>query len=235
MKIYVAGPMRGYPQFNFPAFDEAAEYLRSIGHEVFSPADHDRSTYGEDFGKHVDSGLDEDAPEFDLRAALADDTNWIARHADGVAVLDGWEKSSGARAEVALAHALGLDVGHWTIEWWRDGTYPSDLIRPQNLVTAPLVARPLRARVLEEAARLITGDRNKSYGSPTQNFQNTADLWSVQFGHLLKDGERFTASHVAQAMSLLKLARMIAGAKLDNWTDLAGYAGCGAECDEVES
>lgn len=94
---------------------------------------------------------------------------------------------------------------------------------------------PLRAQVLDEAKALITGDRNKSYGSPIQNFQNTADLWSVQFGHLLRKGERFTPSHVAQAMVLLKMARMIAGKKQDNWTDVVGYAGCGAECDEAES
>lgn len=90
---------------------------------------------------------------------------------------------------------------------------------------------PYRAQVLEEARQLITGDRNKSYGSPTQNFQNTADLWTVQFQHKLKDGERFTASDIAQAQILLKMARMIAGPKRDHWVDVAGYAGCGAETE----
>lgn len=92
---------------------------------------------------------------------------------------------------------------------------------------------PLRARVLDEAKALITGDRNKSYGSPVQNFQNTADMWNVQFRHKLKTNAVFTPSDVAQAMVLLKMARMIAGKKQDNWTDVVGYAGCGAECDEA--
>lgn len=88
-----------------------------------------------------------------------------------------------------------------------------------------------RAKVLQEAESLITGDRNASYGTPTQNFQNTADLLNVQFGHKLK--ERFTATDVAMIMIQLKMARLIASPnKRDNWVDLAGYAACGFETTE---
>lgn len=88
-----------------------------------------------------------------------------------------------------------------------------------------------RAKVLQEAESLITGDRNASYGTPTQNFQNTADLLNVQFGHKLKEG--FTATDVAMIMIQLKMARLIASPnKRDNWVDLAGYAACGFETTE---
>lgn len=108
----------------------------------------------------------------------------------------------------------------------------------KSVLAANLVATPLRApaspreALLTEATQLITGDRNKSYGSPTENFQNTADLWNVQFKHLLKDGAKFTAAHIAQAQIQLKMARMVAQPKRDNYLDVAGYAACGWECEE---
>lgn len=88
-----------------------------------------------------------------------------------------------------------------------------------------------RAELLREAEGLITGDRNQSYGTPTQNFQNIADLWNVQFGHMLAEGHKFTAPHIAQAMAHVKLARMAAQPKRDNYLDLAGYAACGWEAE----
>ena len=36
--IYVAGPMRGYEEFNYPAFYEAERILESIGWDVVNPA-----------------------------------------------------------------------------------------------------------------------------------------------------------------------------------------------------
>lgn len=86
-----------------------------------------------------------------------------------------------------------------------------------------------RADLLREAERLITGDRNETYGTPTQNFTNIADLWNIQFRHLLADGKQFTPADVALALIQVKLARTIAQPKRDNWTDIAGYAACGYE------
>lgn len=110
-RVYVAGPMRGRPGFNFPAFDAAAERLRNLGFEVCNPADRDRQAHGPDVNASPTGDLaDIEHTGFSLREALGFDMDWIARHADAVAVLPGWEASKGAQAEVALARALGLVV-----------------------------------------------------------------------------------------------------------------------------
>lgn len=113
MKIYVAGPMRGIAEFNFPAFHAAAAFLREKGHEVFNPAERDILATGVDISKGNAKGenaLAEVKHGFNLRAALADDLEFVCRHADAVVVLPGWENSLGAQAEVAAGRALGLLV-----------------------------------------------------------------------------------------------------------------------------
>lgn len=102
MKIYIAGPMRGYELFNFPAFDEAAARGRALGHEVRSPADMDREV-GFDPNKGSDfSGNDMDAAiHRDVEAILA---------ADAIALLPGWQKSTGATAEHRIALWAGKQV-----------------------------------------------------------------------------------------------------------------------------
>jgi hypothetical protein len=103
MKLYLAGPMRGIDRSNFPAFHAAAKELRDFGHQVFSPAENDIEYYGESA-----TGDYTDVPEFCLRDALHRDLEWICKHADGIALLRGWETSKGATAENATAVALGL-------------------------------------------------------------------------------------------------------------------------------
>lgn len=93
-----------------------------------------------------------------------------------------------------------------------------------------------RASVLREAEKLITGDRNKTYGPPSQNFQNIATLWNVRLSNKFKDGEEITAAEVAELMVLLKIARNMTELKRDTMIDIAGYAACGweASLDDLE-
>jgi hypothetical protein len=113
MKIYLAGPMRGLPEFNFPAFHAAAKALREQGDEVFSPAERDIERHGTDISKGNTAGDEKTAIKqhgFSLRVALGDDLAWICGHADAIALLPGWQNSKGVAAELATAKALGLQV-----------------------------------------------------------------------------------------------------------------------------
>ena len=113
MKSYLAGPMRGIPEFNFPAFSKATFLLRYLGHEVFSPAEQDNKKHGTDISKGNATGSVQQAAAqhgFNLREALGVDLAWICTHADGIALLPGWRNSKGATAEHAAAVALGLEV-----------------------------------------------------------------------------------------------------------------------------
>lgn len=111
MRLYLAGPMRGIPEFNFPAFYAAAAELRAQGHEVFNPAERDNEHHGTDISKGNATGSEAQAEAqhgFSLRDALAADLAYICTKAEGIALLPGWERSKGVAAELATARALGL-------------------------------------------------------------------------------------------------------------------------------
>ena len=100
--IYVAGPMRGYPRFNVDAFDAAARKLQNAGWRVFNPAQMDR-----------ENGVDHDNPTITdegKRECIRRDLLAIIDHCDAIALMPGWEKSKGVKAELALAEFLDLKV-----------------------------------------------------------------------------------------------------------------------------
>lgn len=81
-----------------------------------------------------------------------------------------------------------------------------------------------RAEILKTAENCVCGQRERDYGSPENNFQAIADLWTAYFH------ADFTATDVAMMMALLKIARIKSGtATEDSFIDLAGYAACGGE------
>jgi nucleoside 2-deoxyribosyltransferase len=95
MTIYIAGPMTGIPDFNYPAFREAETLLKDAGHTCLNPADSELENV---------SG----APmpwTWYMRRALA-----MVITSDGIALLPGWENSPGANLEVTVARALQLPV-----------------------------------------------------------------------------------------------------------------------------
>ena len=86
-----------------------------------------------------------------------------------------------------------------------------------------------RARCLDSAAQIVTGQRNMQYGEPEQNFARIAAIWSVLFGI------EVTTEDVAMALVAVKVARFASksGFQPDTWIDIAGYAACGYEVGEA--
>lgn len=112
MKLYIAGPMRGLPNYNFPMFDWARDHLNLMGIGAISPADHDREL---GFVTEV-AGVVETTDTFDINTVMRWDLAQVAG-ADGILLLPGWEDSSGARHERYVAEACGLRIFHFVASW----------------------------------------------------------------------------------------------------------------------
>lgn len=91
MRLYIAGPMTGLPESNYPAFNAAAARLRALGHTVHNPAENPAPACGTWLGY--------------MRMSLRQIAD-----TDAIVVLPGWADSKGALIEYGLAYDLGLPI-----------------------------------------------------------------------------------------------------------------------------
>lgn len=113
MKAYISGPMRGIDHWNFEAFDGCAAWLRGIGWEVVSPAEHDREVDPDcvdlpqyDHGDEIGQGTFHKLIGWDLMVIADPGPAKI----DAIVLLPGWEPSVGVAHELYVARALGKEV-----------------------------------------------------------------------------------------------------------------------------
>lgn len=88
-RIYLAGPMTGLPELNFPAFHAEAARLRALGYDVVNPAEINLDP----------SATWEDCMRADIRELMT---------CGALALLPGSEGSRGAALELNIADHLGM-------------------------------------------------------------------------------------------------------------------------------
>jgi hypothetical protein len=103
--IYIAGPMSGLPEFNFPAFFAAQRELEAEGWKVFNPAEKDQEKDLDAKAVRTGDAQLAIAKGFDFREAFLWDMTKIIQ-GNGIYMLKGWEQSPGAIAEHRTACAM---------------------------------------------------------------------------------------------------------------------------------
>lgn len=131
MKCYLAGPMTGIPQFNFPAFDRACDDLRSLGYEIISPHEQDSAAVQAAARASLTGALMEGKIAGETWGRiLARDVRLVADEVEGIVFLPGWENSNGA----LLESLVGLLCGKEFIQYELDHL-PKPLLRIEVFIT----------------------------------------------------------------------------------------------------
>ena len=108
--LYIAGPMTGIEEYNWPAFDAVEEALVAVGIETINPAALDR-----------DMELLPDADDFatgqqeggaNLASFLKRDFH-VLTTMEGIVFLEGWEDSTGANCELIVGQMAGMSTWLW--------------------------------------------------------------------------------------------------------------------------
>lgn len=235
--VYIAGPMTGLPEWNFPEFDRVAEELREQGHTVVNPCDFDRErgfnpkTATEFSNEQIREAmvmefagckrLDE---EYSLGGLVFNSPTWLGlADCTDLVLLDGWENSKGAFAEASVALWLGITVWLNKKPLLRDPVFSQDhlinlrrWLREQD--TRCLTETSEKPSVLQEAQEIVE-QRENQHGTFEDCLEDISKVWSTLLGNAV------TGSDVARCMAALKLVRgKQPEYNRDNPLDLCGYA-----------
>lgn len=124
----------------------------------------------------------------------------------------GRKKKSVAASDVKLPPNWGKVPGH-------EGVFPGPKIET----------------VLDEAARITSGPRQRDYDHPSPNHQRIACLWNAYLFIRKEPEGEISPADVATMMILLKIARNVFTPTRDNLVDICGYARCLEQIKERES
>jgi hypothetical protein len=208
MKVYVAGPMTGFPAYNHAAFAEAQARWRAAGHDVVTPFDANSRVWHRHYRRSFDPYTDRcEYGDPLLREMFAEDVATLLS-CDAVAVLPGWERSSGVARELPIALLFKIPI------------HDAATFEVIPLATVIQFVRTDES-ALEEAQRLVHGNRGADYGHPIDDYTRTGRIWGAILG--IPD---IDPRICCLMMAGVKVSREVNKSKRDNRVDLAGYAEC---------
>lgn len=197
-RIYIAGPMRGYPEHNFPAFRDAEARFARVGFDVISPVTIGEALFGND--PSVPGG---EYIRADVRALV---------DCASIALLPGWERSTGARCEAVVARTIGLQ--------FYDATTGQQIDPPARIVCNGGYEVPAGATEdrLDEAAALAIAEVRAAMRKfptwPTDPFHALAvigeefgEVMSGTLQHVYEPHKQVTRAHLrAESVQLAAMA-----------------------------
>ncbi len=144
-RLYLAGPMSGYDEHNFPEFNRVAALLRAEGYEVFNPAENADG----DVRQPRSFYMRKDIP------ALMD--------CDAIAVLPNWQKSRGACLEMWIAIDLDMPIFDCRM---RDGTVSLEPNKKIDIKALPFSHEPdTNRREKQPTDQRATGTSERTQGA----------------------------------------------------------------------
>ena len=252
-RVYLSGPMTGCTDWNAGAFRRVAETLRNEGAAVFSPAE---------LGGGDTSRPRCEYMRADLLALLAATEVQVlpgylhSRGAClevlmacevGIPVLEygvgRTDEASPVHRPSVMARALG-NAWNPPLNEAEDplGAAMADALGTMRVVPPWQEARGGEDAVescLQEAERLVYGDRGAAYGHPAEDYAATGAMWGALLARWAveaaahREGADLSAAplpvpaHLATlCMAAVKLSRECRVPARDNRVDLAGYAEC---------
>ena len=142
-RLYLAGPMSGYAEHNFPEFNRVATLLRAEGYEVFNPAE------------NADGGVRRPRSFYMRRdiPALMD--------CGAIAALPDWQQSRGACLEMWIALDLDMPIFECRM---RRGSVSLEAITTLDIKALPFSHEPdanRRAKQTTDQRATVTAGRTQ--------------------------------------------------------------------------
>ena len=242
VKVYLMAPYEAYHQVR-----DAAERMRAAGIEVVSHW-HDKPyrPYGAATNELLEKEAETDRGEMDN-----------ATHGVAFQIYEKKESRGGWHSEFGYMLAQGKsmcligsrrNVYHFArgvesvphveeaIEWLKHEIVAIGLLDTQALGVPGSIhpVQPVEESVLEEALRLVTGDRGAHYGPPIEDGRRVCGIMN-SLGYRGPDGRELQPHDWAVFLIAVKMSRIVVTPnKRDHWVDIPGYAQCGWSCVSSE-